>query len=74
MSGFIFGFRDFSHLSRNSAYRLKSIRETDFLGPSPVGARFGGSEMRLVLTIAAFLGILYLFYAAVSLLGSVTLF
>ena len=40
----------------------------------PVGARFGGSEMRLVLTIAAFLGILYLFYAAVSLLGSVTVF
>ena len=74
MSGFIFGFRDFSHLSLNSVYRLKSVRETDFLGSLPVGARFGGSDMRLVLTIAAFLGILYLFYAAVSLLGSVTVF
>jgi hypothetical protein len=30
--------------------------------------------MRLVLTIAAFLGILHLFYAAVSLIGSVMLF
>ena len=30
--------------------------------------------MRLILTIAAFLGILYLFYSAESLLGSVTLF
>ena len=74
MSGFVSVFRDFSHLSRNSVYRLKSIYGRDFLGCLFMGPRFGGSVMRLVLSIAAFLGILYLFYAAVSLLGSVTLF
>lgn len=30
--------------------------------------------MRLVLTVAAFLGVLYLFYAAVSLLSTATIF
>lgn len=30
--------------------------------------------MRLVLTVAAFLGVLYLFYTAISLLGAVAAF
>ena len=73
MSGSEVEIRDFSHLSPHSVLQLKS-NQRNGLYWAPLRPRLGGDVMRLVLTIAAFLGVLYLFYTAISLLGAVAVF
>lgn len=73
MSGSDLEFRDFES-SFAALYLATKVQLTNrtLVGasPAPPARRW---RMRLVLTIAAFLGVLYLFYTTISLLGAVAM-